>query len=242
MNKNEPGRSVGRHEPGRNTGRLWRAAAAFVLVCTAGCAQLGAQLATSVLINAAPELLAATIGQYGARTEFAEALPFIKQRDWLGLSILARQKLEREPNRGEWWQIAGYGHMQAGEMRIARDCFRRVTQLLPEDVAGWNLYAFTLSQTGDSQGAMRAIDKALQTDPTSTISWVLLGDLHAAAGRRIEAGKSYEKALDIDRGDIFAWFGVGLMAMRTNDAPALERATKALKQLYPPFADELAKK
>ena len=215
---------------------------ALFLLNAAGCAQLGAQLATSALVNIAPELLASTVGQYGARTEFAEALPFIKMRDWFGLSILARQKLEKEPTRGEWWQIAGYGHMQAGETRVARDCFRRVTQLLPEDVAGWNLYAHTLAQTGDVPGAIAALDKALQTDPTSTISWVLLGDLHAAAGRRVDAAKSYERALEIDRSDIFAWLGIGLVAKRTNDAPALERATKALRQLHPPFAEELAKK
>lgn len=219
-----------------------RVLAALAFSAAAGCAQLGVQLATSMLVNVAPELLSATIGQYGARTEFADALPFIKTRDWLGLSILGRQKLEKEPTRGEWWQITGYGHMQTGEMREARDCFRRVTQLLPEDVAGWNLYAHTLSQTGDPQGAMAAIDKALQTDPTSTITWVLLGDLHANAGRRVEAARAYQRALEIDGRDVFAWFGIGLMAKRTNDAPALERAIKALRQLHPPFADELAKK
>ena len=218
-----------------------RVLAALMFLATAGCAQLGAQLATSMLVNVAPELLSATIGQYGARTEFAEALPFIKARDWLGLSILGRQKLEKEPARGEWWQITGYGHMQAGEMREARDCFRRVTQLLPEDVAGWNLYAHTLSQTGDPQGAMAALDKALQTDPTSTISWVLLGDFHLKAGRGVEAARAYQRALEIDGRDVFAWYGVGLMAKRTKDAAALERAIKALRQLHPPFADELAK-
>ena len=222
--------------------RIGRVIAVLLVSVGTGCAQLGAQLATSLLVNTAPELLSGVIGQYQARTEFAETLPLIKARDWLGLSTLGRQKLEKEPVRGEWWQITGYGHMQAGEMREARDCFRRVTQLLPEDVAGWNLYAFSLSQLGDRQGARAAIDKALQTDPASTVAWVLLGDLHAVVGRRLEAGRAYERALEIDGRDVFAWLGVGLMAKRTNDAPALERATKALRQLYPPFAEELTKK
>ena len=222
--------------------RLGRLIAVLLVSVATGCAQLGAQLATSLLVNTAPELLSGVIGQYQARTEFADALPFIKARDWLGLSTLGRQKLEKQPERGEWWQITGYGHMQAGEMREARDCFRRVTQLLPEDVAGWNLYAYSLAQLGDTPGARAAIDKALQTDPTSTVTWVLLGDLHAAAGRRVEAARAYERALEIDGRDVFAWLGVGLMAKRTNDAPALERATKALRQLYPPFAEELTKK
>ena len=156
-----------------------------------------------------------------------------------GISI---QKLEKEPNRGEWWQLAGYGHMQAGELTVARDCFLRVTQLLPEEVTGWNLYASTLTRLGDTRAARRALDKALQTDPTSTTAWVLLGDLDAAANRRVEAARAYERALDQDRGNIFAWYGIGLLAKRTNDAAALERAVKALRQLYPEFADELEKK
>ena len=204
----------------------------------AGCAQL----VTSAIVSAAPELLAVTLGQYNFRSEFSETVPLIKARDWLGLSTLARQKLEKEPNRGEWWQLAGYGHMQAGELTVARDCFLRVTQLLPEEVTGWNLYASTLTRLGDTRAARRALDKALQTDPTSTTAWVLLGDLDAAANRRVEAARAYERALDQDRGNIFAWYGIGLLAKRTNDAAALERAVKALRQLYPEFADELEKK
>ena len=201
-----------------------------------------AQLATAVLTNTAPELLAITLGQYGVRKEFDEAAPLINSRDWLGLSTLARQKLAADPKRGEWWQLAGYGHMQLGEYAIARDCFARVTELLPEEVNGWNLYANMLKQTGETRAALNALDKAMQVDPTSTATLVILGDLHAANRRPAEAVRAYDRALDIDSQDIFAWYGLGLLAKRSNDAATLERATKNLKQLYAPFAEELARK
>ena len=84
--------------------------------------------------------------------------------------------------------------------------------------------------------------KALQVDPTSTQALVILGDIHTEARRPLDAARAYERAIEIDPRDVFAWYSLGILAKRTNDAPLLERATKSLRQLYPPFADELAKK
>ena len=210
----------------------------FALAMAAGCAQL----ATSFIINAAPELLARTLGQYTLRKEFEESVPLVRARDWLGLSTLARQKLEAQPTRGEWWQLAGYGHMQSGEMSVARDCFERVTKLLPEEIDGWNLYALTLKQTGEPRAALVALERALQVDPTSTASLVILGDIHAEARRPLEAARAYERALVIDGQEIFAWYGLGLLGRRINDTALLDRAVKALRPLHAPFADELLRK
>lgn len=235
----------------RCSGSTWRGADALgvrialrawglgvVLALAAGCAQI----ATSMLVNAAPELLALTLSQYGVRKEFEEAQPLIKARDWLGLSTLARQKLEKEPARGEWWQLAGYGHMQAGEMLIARDCFERVTKLLPEEIHGWNLYALTLKQTGETRAALNALERALQVDPTSAAALVLQGDVYAETRRPVDAARAYERALKLDGQDIFAWYGLALLGRRTGDTALTERALKALRPLYAPFADDLARK
>jgi cytochrome c-type biogenesis protein CcmH/NrfG len=203
----------------------------------AGCAQI----ATSVVLNALPELLASTLGQYNFRSEFAEARPLIQARDWLGLSTLARRKIDVQPDRGEWWQLAGYGHMQMGEFAVARDAFARMTKLIPEEVNGWNLYAFTLQQTGQQREAFAALDKAVQIDPTNGTSWVLYGDMHARAGRSRDASTAYERALQISNRDIFAWYGLGQLGKRSGDAAMLARASDALKKLSPPLAAELAK-
>ena len=214
----------------------------LAMVCALAGALAGcAAVATHVMLSAGPELLASAMRPYSFRSEFADAGALIKARDWLGLSTLARQQLVRQPERGEWWQVAGYGHMQLGEFETARDCFARVTRLLPEEVGGWNLYAFTLARTGDNRGALAALDRATQTDPTSTVAWVLQGDLLAEAGRAREALRAYDRALEIDPRDIFAWYGQGRLARSNRDAAAMERAIKALKQLHPPFAAELEK-
>ncbi len=218
-----------------NTGLIRPLVALSLAGLLAGCAAV----ATSVALTSGPELLASTMRQYNFRSEFDEAVPLIKARNWQGLATLARAKLVREPTRGEWWHLAGYGHLQAGELVPARECFARATQLLPEEVGGWNLYAAALTRLGDKRGAAFALERALQTDPTSTLAWIMTGDQFAADGRDREALRAYDRALEIDRRDIFAWYAVGLLAKRMNDRPATERAVAALKQLYPPFADEL---
>lgn len=204
----------------------------------AGCAPMARDAASA----APPEFTASNMRQYIFRSEFDETVPLMKARDWLGLSTLARRKLEREPARGEWWQVAGYGHLMAGELALARDCFARAARLLPEEVGIINLYAATLARQGDGRAAALAVERALQTDPTSTFAWVLAGDLHAAAGRHREALSAYERAIEIDRRDIFAWKALGTVAKKTGDSTVLNRALAALIPLYPPFAEELSGK
>ena len=221
-----------------NPGWMRSLAALSLAGLVAGCAAV----ATSVVLSSGPEILASAMRQYNFRSEFDEAVPLVKTRNWKALATLARAKLVREPTRGEWWHLAGYGHLQAGELVAARECFARATQLLPEEVGGWNLYAATLARLGDTRGAALALERALQTDPTSTLAWIMTGDQFAADGREREALRAYDRALEIDRRDIFAWYALGLLAKRMNDGPATERAVAALKQLYPPFADELAGK
>jgi len=231
--------------------RVWQAAclrrfcAAWLLACGAallasGCAPM-VPVIQGMLINAAPDLLASSFGDYSTRSEFKEAVPFINARDWLGLSVLARQKLDREPNRGQWWQLAGYAHMQLGETAVARDCFERVTRLLPEEVAGWNLYAYTLRALGDRRGAMAAVDKAIQTDPGSAPAFVILGELHRDAGRVQPATQAYERALEINRQEPLAWYGLGMLGKRYNQVEMYERARKNLRQLNPSLAEQLEK-
>ena len=80
-----------------------RLALGFVLAgVIAGCGAV----ATSVALSAGPELLAIAMRPYTFRSEFADAGALLKARDWLGLSTLARQRLVRQPERGEWWQVA----------------------------------------------------------------------------------------------------------------------------------------
>jgi tetratricopeptide (TPR) repeat protein len=219
----------------------WKRRLATALACAAlaGCA--GGIAAQAAAMLASPEMFASMFGQFETRSEFRESVPYVRSRDWLGLTILARQKIEREPKRGEWWQIAGYGHMQMGEMREARDCFAQTVKLIPEEVGAWNLYAYSLKSLGDNRGALAAVEKAIQTDPASNTSFVILGELHREAGRLKPATQAYERAVDIDKSDIFGWYGLGMVGKQTNDKALYERARNNLKLLYPPMAEQLEK-
>ena len=188
---------------------------------------------------APPDMLIWTMRQYAVRGEFAETQPLIKARNWAGLAALGRKKLELQPTRGEWWQVAGYGYLQAGDLAQARDCLARASRLLPEEVGIMNLYAATLIRQGETRAASQALDRALQIDPTSGVAWVLSGDLHNSAGRLREARSAYERAIEIDGRDVFAWLALGNLAKKANDTTTVERAVAALVSIYPPFAKEL---
>ena len=206
--------------------------------CAAGVA---AGIAQSLVINYGPDMFASMFGTYETRMEFRETVPLIRKRDWLGLTILARQKLDKEPNRGEWWQIAGYGHLQMGEIAVARDCFARTVKLMPEEAGAWNLYAYTLNQLGDRRGALGAVNRSIEADPSSNTAFVILGDLHRDAGRLRESRQAYEHAIGLDNQDVFAWYGLGLLGKRSNMPELYQRARDSLKKLYPPMLEQLEK-
>jgi tetratricopeptide (TPR) repeat protein len=217
--------------------RLRRWILGVAVLALAGCAQI----VPALLATYGPSMFASAIGDYGARAEFRVAGPYIEKKDWSGLTALARQKLQKEPNRPEWWQLAGYGHMQLGEMAAARDCFVRVTKLAPEEVNGWNLYAYSLKSLRDSRGALQAVNHAIEIDPYSGTAYVILGELYRDAGQRQAALKAYQRAIEINNGDPFAWLGVGLLGKRYGDAELYEKARKALKDLSPELSTQLEK-
>lgn len=218
----------------------WRSmlAALLAAVVVGGCTSLARSTAEP---PGPPEMLAFTMRQYAIRAEFAETQPLIKARNWAGLAALGRKKLEAEPRRGEWWQVAGYGYLNAGDLEAARDCFMRAARLLPEEIGILNLHAATLARLGDARAARQAVERALQTDPTSVVAWNLSGELYATAGRTREAVTAYERALEFDDRDPFAWRALGMLARQRKDTAALEKSIAALKLIYPPFAAELAK-
>jgi tetratricopeptide (TPR) repeat protein len=187
-----------------------------------------------------PDLLALTMRHFGYRLEFAETQPLIKARDWNGLAKLGLARAGLNPKRGEWWQVAGYGFLRAGDFAAAREHLGTAVRLLPEEVEVWNQLAVAQARGGDVRAALRTLDRALQTDPVSGVAWVLSGDFQGQSGRAADAIRAYERALEIDRGNVFAWMGRGELAARQGDRVSLEAAIRALSGLYPPYAQKLA--
>jgi tetratricopeptide (TPR) repeat protein len=206
-------------------------------LAAAGCAQI----VPALLVNYGPDLFATAIGDYGVRPEFREAEPLLQKKDWHALSALAQQKIARDPGRGQWWQLAGYAHLQLGETEQARDCFAKVTKLTPEEVNGWNLYAYSLKGLNDRYGARAAVKHAIEIDPGSDTAFVILGELEREAGAVQPARQAYQRAIEINNENAFAWLGLGLLAKRLGDAEQYEKSKKALRQLSPELYAQLEK-
>jgi tetratricopeptide (TPR) repeat protein len=231
----------------RNSGEATRSAArrltrlALAGALAAGLSACAVIATQAVLSVASPEMFATMIGDSEVRSEFKESAPLMKKKDWLGLIVLARQKLDRDPKRGQWWEIAGYGHLQLGENALARDCFAEAVRLVPEESGAWNFYAYALKNLGDYQRGLEAVQHSLQIDPYSGTAYVILGDLRRESGQSQAALAAYNRAIEIDRADVFAWYGLGLIGKRSRDAALYEKAKKALEQLYKPMAEQLEK-
>jgi tetratricopeptide (TPR) repeat protein len=217
--------------------RLWFLCCAAIAL--AGCMAAVAIVPDLVLDNA--DLFASAIGDYGVRPEFREAVPLLQKKDWPGLIALSREKTDRNPNRGEWWQLAGYAHIHLGEITQARDCFVRVTRLMPEDVSGWNFYAYTLLNQKDMRAATAAVNHAIEINPYSDVSYVIVGELDRLAGAYQPALQAYQRAIEINGDNAIAWLGAGVMAKRKGDADLYEKAASTLKKLAPQLLPLLEK-
>lgn len=218
--------------------RMW--IAVLALAVAGGCASV-ASIAPALILNYGPDIFASVIGDYGVSAEFREAVPLLQKKDWKGLVVLTKARLDRDPSRGEWWQLAGYAHLQLGEMAQARDCFVRVTRLQPEEVNGWNFYAYSLKSLNDTRGALAAVKRAIEINPYSGTSYVILGELYRESGATQASLQAYQRAIEINNEDAFAWLGVGLLGKRNRDAELYEKARKALRQLSPELAAQLEK-
>jgi cytochrome c-type biogenesis protein CcmH/NrfG len=217
--------------------RLWYLSCAAIVL--AGCAAAAAIVPDLLLDNA--DLFASAIGDYGVRPEFRDAVPVLQKKDWRGLIVLARQKLDRNPSRGEWWQLAGYAHIHLGEVIEARDCFVQVTKLMPEDVNGWNFYAYTLMALKDTRAATAAVNHAIEINPDSDVTYVIIGELDRQAGSQQPALQAYQRAIEINGDNAVAWLGVGVLAKHKGDTDLYDKAKNALRKLAPQLVTLLEK-
>lgn len=73
--------------------------------------------------------------------------------------------------------------------------WRRVTELMPQLVDGWEELGTTLEQAGRGQEAMAAFQRALALEPDSAVVNTSLGQLYAQQGNYAEAIRRFETVL-----------------------------------------------
>ncbi|MBD3729027.1 MAG: sulfotransferase [Sphingomonadales bacterium] len=80
-------------------------------------------------------------------------------------------------------RISGYLAQQAGELEAAADAYRKVTQALPDDLAGWNNLGNVLGQLGDTDAAIEALERAIALAPADLPIYQNLAEILREADR-----------------------------------------------------------
>ena len=163
------------------------------------------------------------------------------RKDWDGLVKLAGENLARDPNNADWWTVAGYAHSQAGRYAPAIQCYNEVVRLSPDEMLGWSLLAQTYRDMKEPARAVQTLTHAHLVRGGSAQTWYLLGESYSDLNRDVPAVSAYREALGFNREFAQAWFGLGRAYSRLGRVAEFDQALKALAQLDPALADQLAK-
>lgn len=90
----------------------------------------------------------------------AELLLFLRRRDDARDAIRAACKVAGD--QPEAWSMAGKAWNKCGETALARDCFRRVTELRSEDPGNWFELAGTQFFLGETESAGHSLEQVMR--------------------------------------------------------------------------------
>jgi tetratricopeptide (TPR) repeat protein len=163
-----------------------------------------------------------------------------QRRDWSGLAKLAEDNIKIDATNSDWWIVAGYAYAQLGDRKRASECYAEVVRLTPDDMLGWSLLTQSYRLGGQPERAVQSANRALNVRRDSAEVWYLLGESYSDLGRLELAVKSYREALQLEDRFDYAWFGLGKAYARLGRDAEMKQAIKALGQINPAMAKELA--
>jgi len=117
------------------------------------------------------------------------------EQDWAGAAACATRSLALLPSNQECWLLLGLALAQERKYEEAKDAFRRVCELDPQDVWGRQNLAICLGKLGRRDEAASQFKRALALKPRFGLAWLGLGQLYEEMGRSGEAAECYRKAL-----------------------------------------------
>lgn len=127
--------------------------------------------------------------------------------------------------------LMGEAYARKGDAANAEQAYRRVTQLAPENVAGWELLAQTLTAEQKLPEAAAAwIEVAKRSKDKNALAWFNAGQVYARMDKPGEAIKAYQTALAQAPNLPDAWAALGYTQLRENQPaqaiPSLEKAVR----------------
>jgi tetratricopeptide (TPR) repeat protein len=162
------------------------------------------------------------------------------RKDWDGLARTAEASIKLNPHNADWWFVAGYAYSRSGRHGLAVERFTERVRLAPDDMVGWNLLAQSMRDAGQPLRAVQALTNAHLVRPGTPATYYLLGESYTDLNRYLPAAAAYRESVKLDSKFSPAWFGLGRSAAELGNRSDYDQALKALRNLDPTLAKQLA--
>jgi len=161
-------------------------------------------------------------------------------KEWNALAKLAEVQVAADRHNADWWFVAGYAYSKSGRHGMAVERFTERVRLAPDDMVGWNLLAQAHRDAGQSLRAVQTLNNAHLVRPGTPATYYLLGESYSDLNRYLPAAAAYRESVKLDSKFVQAWFGLGRSAAQLGQRADYGQALKALRELDPALAKELA--
>jgi predicted Zn-dependent protease len=161
-------------------------------------------------------------------------------KEWGALAKLAEVQVAADRHNADWWFVAGYAYSKSSRHGLAVERFTERVRLAPDDMVGWNLLAQAQRDAGQPLRAAQTLNNAHLVRPGTPSTYYLLGESYSDLGRYLPAAAAYRESVKLDSKFAQAWFGLGRAAAQLGQRGDYDQALKALRELDPALAKELA--
>ena len=135
-------------------------------------------------------------------------------------------------NADELSLLVGYGNtcFRHSDLQEAMNAFKKLTELKPERIEGWNNLGIVHMAMGNDDAAQAAFSRVLSLEPDNAGALLNMGNCHARKGDTAGARTFFERAMAVKPDYADGWFNLGNTCLAEKDYPkALLAFEKALK-------------
>jgi len=170
-----------------------------------------------------------------------EVIDLEEKQDWRGMLKLARNLLQREPGRSDWWFLQGYALARLGQHAEAVQSFERATRLSPEDEPAWLSLGQSQGELGQNERAILTYKQVLRHRPESAQAYLALGNIYQKQGKLDLAISNFRECVRYDADSAQGWYGLAVAYQLTNQSERRDEALQALRKLDAAAADQFEK-
>ena len=216
-----------------------RLAAAVLVVSVLGACSAPAPHTEGKLPDGTVSVLLAHLKKFGEGDQkLISDLEYHKE--WNALAKLAEVQVAANRHNADWWFVAGYAYSKSGRHGLAVERFTERVRLAPDDMVGWNLLAQSQRDAGQPLRAVQTLNNAHLVRPGTPATYYLLGESYSDLYRYLPAAAAYRESVKLDSKLARSWFGLGRAAAQLGNRGDYDQALKALRELDPALAKELA--